>query len=292
MTEYAFITDPHFNSHSNVRTGDYTQDLLDKLEDVVEKCNQWDATLLIGGDIFDKPSVPDFVKTWVTRTLNKLNKRPFGIPGNHDILFDSLEKSDKTSLQVLFETGVIRRLTNEQFEDHILTSQTPVVYNDKPQIVVFHGFLNQQDGRNTFSFGDIQADSEALVLLGHDHVHYEDVRYKSTTIKRIGSFTRGIRNDDQMRIPQMLRIRVNNGKIATKLYPIKCKSPENLFKTKKVKPVQDTSGNNYSAIIEQIRKSTSKELALEEAFALICDDNTLGFIKEKLMDIKNKKLNK
>ena len=99
--EYIFITDLHFNSSSNVRTGEFLSDLTSKLSYVVEKSNEWDATILIGGDIFDKPSVPDFVKSELIKTLKLAKHTPWAIYGNHDSLFNNVEKNFKTSLESL-----------------------------------------------------------------------------------------------------------------------------------------------------------------------------------------------
>lgn len=289
MADYVFITDTHFTASSNVRVGDYFQDLKDKLSYVVEKANEWNATIIHSGDFFDKPSVADFVKSEVSEILQKAIHKPFVIYGNHDTLFNNPEKNYKTSLNVLITNGVVKLLTKVEFEDHILTSQIPVEELGKPQIVLYHGFLNSSDKYNNLTFADIQTTSPTLVLLGHDHVPYDDVEMGNITYSRIGSFARAIRNDSEQRNPQMLRVRVTKDKIVKKLYPIKCKDFQLIFKEKKQK-VENLV--DYSDLIEQIRSADTRDLSLMDAVRMVADENTVHYIrsvKDELESLRESK---
>ena len=173
---------------------------------------------------------------------------------------------------------------------HILTSEQNLLPQGKPQIGVCHGFLNKEDGRNTYLFSQIQTDDNCIVLLGHDHVPYEPVVYKNTTIFRIGAFVRGIRNDSELRIPQMLRIGVkDNGTFVTKTYDIECKHFSLIFKEKTVK--KDKS-NDYQSITDQIKMSANKEMTLIEAVRAVSTEVTAVYIGEVLNNLKTNKENK
>ena len=52
MMQFVFITDTHITSSSKVRTGDVVDDIAAKLQYVVDYCNNHDAILLHGGDLF------------------------------------------------------------------------------------------------------------------------------------------------------------------------------------------------------------------------------------------------
>lgn len=295
MKDYVLITDLHLTAQSNVRTGDYVEDLIFKFEDVVEKVNSWDATLLLAGDIFDKPTVADFVKAAFTRALKKLKNQAYAIYGNHDTLFDNTDKNYKTSLNLLVEAGTLIELKREDFGNHVLkaiTAGQPIEDEGKSQICLAHGFLNKEDGRNTFLFDQIRTDDNCVICLGHDHVQYEDVVYKNSVIYRIGAFVRGIRNDSEQRIPQMLRIRVkDDGSFATKLYPIRCRDPKLIFKEKSVK-AQGGNAASYDDIINMIKTSVAEEQTLVQALRVVTTPRTVDYIDNILQDIKTKKESK
>jgi len=234
---FYFITDTHFRATSNVRIGDYRTQLLDKLDYVIAEANREDATILLGGDIFDTPSVDyeTFMLVWFA--FKKAKYTPYAIDGNHDLLYASRKLFQRTCINALNRLGAIRLLTepveietpNLKF---VLTPKAPSPLG-VPQITVFHGFLNQDDGIYTFNYQDIMTDDNCLVLLGHDHTPYEDVQYRNTTIIRPGSFVRGVRQDSNMRIPVVVRIETTPTGFSHTYFDIKAAVPIELaFKPK------------------------------------------------------------
>lgn len=281
MSKFVFITDTHFTSSSNVRAGDLHKDQMDKLRWVVDFANKNKAILLHSGDFFDKPSVPDFVKSAVIDELRRLEYGCLAISGNHDWLYGSEEREYRTSFNVLVAAGVVEKLIQKEYEDVIITSKLPLLDNDKPQILLFHGFLNQEDGLCTLRFQDLSCSTESLVLLGHDHVPYPDETYKGSSIVRAGSFTRGVRNDSAERIPQALLIEVKEGKIFYTSHDIEtAKQVEFLFKSKQRKV--EKSDISYSSIIEQIKGASKSKDNLSDALKLVTDDVTVAYIEESI----------
>lgn len=286
--EFVFITDTHFRKSSNVRTDeDYLKSLCDKLQFVVDCANKWNATLIIGGDLFDTPSQPDLVKTAVIQVLMKCSKKPISISGNHDILFNNRDNNYKTSIYCLHAADVLRLLSPG--EDSILVEgeqkckiavTRPMKDCGLPQLGVFHGFLNKEDGINTFLFEDVPQNDRCCICLGHDHVPYEPIKYNNSVIYRTGAMVRAIRNDSEDRIPQLLRIRLTDkGTWATKLYDIPCKDSSLIFKTKKAKAVKRDSGD-YSQIIEQIRQVSEKEITFMSAIEMVANSETADYVRD------------
>lgn len=287
IKEYCHITDTHFTSASNVRAGDYCGDLIAKLRAVVDMANSWNATIIHSGDFFDKPTVADFVKTLITTELKRAKHTPIVIYGNHDILFNNRDMDYKTSLQLMIEAGTVEKLTYKDCGSHILTNLPTIVDAGKPQIGLYHGFLNKEDGVNTFLFEQIQTQDPCYILLGHDHVTYNPVQYKNSLIFRNGSFARGIRADESNRIPQAMRIRVKpDGTIHHKMYDIPCKPAELIFKTKKVKA---DKVNSYDAIIQQIRDVADLDLTFEKAVRLVASNETALYLDSVKYDVESKR---
>lgn len=292
--DYVFITDLHFKSSSKVRSGNVLEDMVRKLKFVVDYCNSYDAALLLGGDIFDKSTVPDFVKSEIAPVLTKVKNGVYAIPGNHDRLYDNPEYNFKTSYNVLVSHGVIEDLTTIDFGDVILTSEVPVVTKGKPQIVVFHGFLNIEDGRSTFHFTDIQTTDNCVVCLGHDHVEYETLQYNDTVkIIRPGSFHRDTRVETNFRTPKLVHLRVKDGKILSKFVPIECRDFNEVFTAKETKITKAQQHDTYEAIIEHIRNAQVTDLTFEQAMSQVAEPDVVEFAIQVLTEEKlNKSLNR
>lgn len=296
MSQYVFITDSHFNSHSNVRNGDVLDDLIQKFDWVIDYCNTHDCILLHGGDVFDKPSVPDFVKARVLKSLTKLETKALFISGNHDLLWNNPEFKYRTSYNVLGAANRCQDIDNKsvEFDDVIITNQVPVETRNKPQIVLFHGFLNQEDGRCTFRFTDINTDDNVCILLGHDHVQYDVLKYTDKIkIIRPGSFLRGIRNDEAIRTPQIVHLVVRDGKILHKMVDIDAARDANgIFKTKKVTITKAQQSATYDKIIESIRNSDNTNLTFKQAMQQVSTPDVVDFAMNVLEEAKLTQSNK
>lgn len=281
--KYVFITDLHFQETSSVRTGSILEDLEAKLHYVVDYTNSIGGILLLGGDIFHRPSVTDTVKSTIIKELIRLDKTPYAIPGNHDILYNNDKYLYRTSYNVLVSAGIVKNLVYEEFEDHILTSQVPLTSKGKPQVCIFHGFLNIEDGRNTFRFTDIDTDDRCLVMLGHDHSVYDPIEYRNTTILRAGSFLRDSRQESSFRIPNMIEVTIDNGSVIYNLVPIKCRSSESIFKEKEV---QVKLTYDFNTIIDQLKNTTTGDLTLNQALQKVVpkehQNRIIGYIMNLL----------
>nr|DAI54926.1 MAG TPA: nuclease1/DNA Complex, DNA binding protein-DNA complex [Caudoviricetes sp.] len=295
--EFVVITDPHLSSHSNVRVdSDYCGTIISKLNYVVECANKWDAHLLCCGDLFDKPTVPEFVKSALVKCFKQLKYTPITIRDNHGCLFNNADNDYKTSLYLMNEVGILDYLRNdvryleEGGERVRIINQRLVKDEGIPTIILYHGFLNKEDGPNTFLFEDIPQNDYTVVCLGHDHVEYEPVQFANSTIYRIGALVRAIRNDSEQRIPKLLRIRLRDGKFYTKLYEIPCAESALIFKSKKLKA--EKSLDSYDDLIKQLADSGSSDMDLFDALNLVTDSETVTYLKDVLDRLENKHFNK
>jgi len=289
MQEFVFITDLHIRNSSNVRTGDFVQDIYDKLSFVVDYANEHNATILIGGDVFDKPSVPDIVKNKLAPLLRKCIYKPISIFGNHDLLYNSEEYIEKTSYETWVSHGLLEPLDGKtvELEDCIITNEVPVISRGKPQLVLFHGFLNKDDGRNTFLFQDIAGCSDkTYILLGHDHTVYEPLKFSDNIkIFRPGSFLRQTREDASMRIPELMHIRVNEGKLQYKMVSIETARPaEEIFKTKLRNVTKAQQRETYEDIINQIRNANVGEMSLQQALQQVAAEDVCNYATKLLTE--------
>lgn len=280
---FVAITDTHYTLSSSVRTGSYLDDLIEKTDWVVSLANSLDATIIHSGDFFDKPTVPDEVKSRVVESYRRCKHTPKVIVGNHDRLYGSDEYNHRTSLYLLAQTGVIDMNFPQVYDDCVLCSERPLLNHPSglPLINLWHGFLNHEDGLSTFNLEDIVSDTPNLLLLGHDHVPYAPVQYKKTEVYRAGSFVRAIRNDSSDRTPEVLIIEIVDGVPVVTPKPIEvAKEVELLFKHK-VATQEKTSISSYSDIVALLTLD-KENLTLFKALEQVTDMDTINFIKEKL----------
>lgn len=280
MSKFVFITDLHITDKSNVRTGDILTDICDKLEYVVGYANKTGSAILIGGDIFDHPSVPDYVKVRVASIFRKSKKTIYTIAGNHDILYNNEEFNHRTSYNLFVEFGVFENVIEKDFGDVVVSSTLPVKNVGKPQIVMYHGFYNIEDGKCTCKTSDvITTNDECVVLLGHDHSVYpmENPR-NNVRVYREGSFLRGIRTDEQNRTPNMVCLEVADGKINVSLEPIKCRAASEIFEAKSFAFTPSQTHKSYEDIIGKIKDAHNSDLTLESALKQVTTPDVVDYV--------------
>lgn len=280
MSKFIFITDLHFTDKCGVRTGDVLSDLIDKLDYVVEYANNTQSSLLIGGDVFDHPNVPDFVKARVANSFRKAINPIYTIAGNHDILYNNEEFNHRTSYNLFVEFGLFKNVTEIDLGDVYLSSSLPLKNIGKPQIIIYHGFYNVEDGKCTCKASDVITTSdETVVLLGHDHSVYPMEQPRDNVrVYREGSFLRGIRDDSQKRIPQMVCIEVKEGNINVTLKPIKCRDADEIFEAKTFTYTQTQTHHSYESVIEKIKEARNTEMSLSDALKEVTTQDVVDYI--------------
>lgn len=289
MSRFLFITDLQIKASNNVRTGDYLTDICAKLEWVVHYANSIQANIIIGGDIFDKPSVPDLVKSKLIRTLINLNDSLsiYSIQGNHDSLWNSSEYNFKTSYGLMCDIGLFKDFTDSTIvlDDVVLSNQLPVKNQTLPQIFVYHGFLNVEDGKWTFRYQDIESTvkNQTYVLLGHDHVEYDPLQFnEQIQIFRPGSFARVTREEPSMRQPKLLEIRVEDGKMKRRFVEIPARPFTEIFFAKQTTVTKSQQRETYEDVIAQIKNANVQNMSFKDALESVASEDVCNYVFKSL----------
>lgn len=282
MDKFIFITDLHITSTCSVRTGDVLEDICSKLENVVRFSNKHKMPIIIGGDIFDKPTVPDFVKAAVARIFRKSKNKIYTINGNHDTLYNNEEFNVRTSYNLFAEIGLFEDFTGTSLDlgDCVLTNVLPLKTNGKPTICVYHGFWNIDDGKWNCKTSDvITTEDETILLLGHDHSVYDEEHPKENiTVIRPGSFLRGIRIDEQNRVPMMTIVELEGGKWNISYKPIKCRAAAEIFESKQFAISKTEIKESYSTVIERLKNARTGEMTLDDALKQVTEQEIIDYI--------------
>ena len=284
-----FITDTHITTSAPFRVGDPLLDVLSKLDYVIEFANSNDAVIVIGGDIFDKSTIPYEAYTAVCETLRKAKYTPWAIKGNHDQLFRCDDNDRKTTLYNAFKLGVLCELKEPvDFGEFILTPDKSLINRDKPQILVYHGFLNVKDGKNTVFIDDLAGvTTPTLVLLGHDHVEYEPVTLGACTVYRIGSLFRNRRVETSDRNPKMLYVEVSDGKFIPEVLEVPAKPATEIFR-ETVGKSDKIEGSDYVALISELKRVNGEDVDLLSVVSKIAEARVCEYIESMLNESKIK----
>lgn len=290
MSRFIFITDLHLQNSSISRTGDPLQDCIDKLRWVVSKANADSSILLIGGDVFDRASPSYEVFNAFVDVLLGATVPVYAIKGNHDMLFRSDANDKKCALSALHKSGLLISLDGKTVDlgDCVLTNELPLVTRSKPQVAMFHGFLNTPDDKRfTVKVQDLMCDSDSVVLLGHDHADYGvTVLSESVSVVRPGSLFRNKRDASSDRVPCIVRVEVSNGRVFVSREDVPCRSWSEVMRESKVRVSDSDSDVDYQGLIEQLRSSQSTCRSFMDIVRSVTTDDISAYIEGILSESK------
>ena len=293
MRNFVFITDLHLGAGAGVRTGDVYLDLCGKVKEVVSYANEHDATILIAGDVFHRPTIADFYKTPFLKLFAEAKYKPVTIRGNHDELYRSRDNDCKTSYNLACQLGIFTSLDGRliEFDDFVITNDHQIKTFGKPQIGMFHGFLNAKDGGYEFMLDELTATEDPMIiLLGHDHVPYEPLQVGNKVVLRPGSLLRSTRTQEHNRTPVLVHIVINNGEIKYKEVPLRtARDYKEIFKEKQTAVSASEIDDQYAAVIERIKEIKGKDETLSSVLDKVCSFDTKMYILECLTEF-NKNL--
>jgi exonuclease SbcD len=201
--KFVFATDIHISSVTpGSRIDNYTETVFKKIEYVLQQCVELEAeALLLGGDIFATPTVPDHIKNRLKALILKYGVRVLGIPGNHDLLYYNMEYIDRTSYQALVSPGVMENLedyTNNEVKigdwsimAHEFAKPFPRGV-DKKTIILSHCFYEYgHEDRLSVKRQEVYQSGAGFVCFGHDHNQYKQEMQNGCMVVRPGALTRG-----------------------------------------------------------------------------------------------------
>lgn len=107
MPKFIFTADWHIRPDTPRcrKDEDWVETQRKQVDFVMDKAFAENCPLIIAGDIFHKPQVPDYFKSMLT--LRFFDWHVYALAGNHDLPHHSFDKIDDSSFGVLFNSGVI-----------------------------------------------------------------------------------------------------------------------------------------------------------------------------------------
>lgn len=208
----AIVGDPHLNSSTPAsRVDDFAITSIEKLDSLLKICKVKDiSTVVFLGDMFHKPQQPIGYLYRVINALNQFrlnNIDLYSIVGNsHDVPYDKVSYLPRTSLGLLFTTGVVKQLEYEKFitkegydvsffgypyEVPIKSTVERESELSKINVCVAHRFYNYAYSSSSLSKAKIKELGYSIYCLGHEHQPHDLENLDGQLIVRPGRFMRG-----------------------------------------------------------------------------------------------------
>lgn len=280
------VGDTHFNNLTpSSRRDDYAETTLEKLDTLLKKCVENKANRVIFlGDLFHKPKQPlDYLNALVDKftKFKDENITLYTISGNsHDIFNDRQDSLPRTSLGLLFATGVIKPLGYISLNSvKNTTTFWGYHYPDKPilipkndtydkNIAICHLFFEENMDEDEIKTDEAIKLNYNYYCLGHSHTQFENVTLDNgAVILRPGSLTRGTAHQYQLSKKVAVdAIKIyKDGQIEVNRNFLKVKPAEEVFTTNAINPIKKTIAINVDSnpqmehLMQQLNSIERKE---------------------------------
>lgn len=201
------IGDIHITGKNPIaRKDDLVEVQFKKIEEIIDIANEYDCPIISSGDIFNVPIIANSILSEFGVLLEYLKHPIYFAWGNHDLMYHSLELSERTSLGMLsYNNSKIKHIS--EFEDDYGIQWDyqdwgqPIVKCNSPLLLSHQAIANLKIARGDNSW--IAKDKEFariiehdkslhnynLILCGHWHKKY-NFKYKNTTVINAGPILR------------------------------------------------------------------------------------------------------
>lgn len=290
MTRLAFIhyTDVHLRStNPPSRLGNYKQDLLDKMSQIMElgRKHKVDFTTC-GGDLFD-PKKPSATKhslvVETTEVYNKLDVPHYIVPGNHDMEHDRMDTLPNQPLGVLLEAGTLRQIIDQEIvKGDLKIKLWSYPFNEEPDfepmivdpasdvdvnILGIHVYSSMRGGSlygNTkiFSYPEMAVTGHDIYLLGHYHADNGAQFLKDQLFVNVGSVARGDYGDENLKrkpkccLVEILKDKDGKTSIHHTEIELEVKPPEEAFDLEKKEKLKKQK-EETAEFVEELQKAVA-----------------------------------
>lgn len=236
------------------RMDDYCDSVFEDLSLARQKALDEEAdAVVVTGDIFDKKVPTKNSHALVSRAISMFSSFPcpvYSIVGNHDITNNRMDSLSKQPLNVLFESGALKRLTRVSIkgvdvvgidfnEENTYETLCPKKKNGKPLIAVCHVLASPHGGdmygETIFSYKQLAEQSDVDVYkFGHFHNDQGIEKYKGKWFVNLGALSRGSLSEEEItRQVKISKIVWDGEKIECSEIPLPVKLASEIFNIEK-----------------------------------------------------------
>jgi len=313
MFKIVTFTDIHLaDKNPASRIDDYTESILNKLEQAKDICVERDIDLaLCGGDIFHIKTPTKNSHYLVSKTIDIFKSFPcpvYSIYGNHDLRQDNINTLPRQPFYTLLRSGAINYLYDTTFNEGSIrvfgmdycSFPSEEEFNkekkgEKIQVCLAHvnasSKFSDLFGEKVYRYQDLQYTSPDVFVFGHYHPDQGIEEHNGKFFVNVGSISRGsLKKDELDRIPNLGYIEIdNNFNITCEKIPLNVLSAESIFDLEMKDKEEKEQAEIEKFIIEMKDKITisksddigKKIQSLEKDFEKSIIDKAMYYYLEK-----------
>jgi len=305
------VGDTHFSGKNPVgRLDDIVDAQYNKLIQIVELSNKYNAPILHTGDVFNVSILSNRILTRIGKILNRLKHPLYFVWGNHDLMYHSLDLWDRTSLGVLWKTcnkvqhisGFQSRYKTLRWAWYDWESDNGIQwYGDRPDLLLTHKAVvsEKKMGKNSWVVKDtdfcmdidnnLELRGYRLIICGHWHKPYT-IKYKDQLVINPGPVLR--RSVEEWLMPSVVLL--NTDTLFRKRLYLEAEPPDKVLSRKHIEQKVESYTEGVRRFIEKLqdKKIVNKATFLENPMTLLESDqlpknvqktirNTLAILIEK-----------
>ena len=297
--------DTHFSGKNPIgRLDDIVDAQYQKLIQIVELSNKYDAPIVHTGDVFNVSILANSILTRIGSILEKLNHPLYFIWGNHDLMYHSLDLWDRTSLGVLWKNNDKVRHISQFYKDYNMwwawldwgSERGIQWYGDRPDLLITHRAVVSESkmGKGSWILEDkdfcmdidnnLELRGYRLIICGHWHKPYIFKRKNSLVINPGPILRRSI---EEWLMPSVVLLNTNT--LMHKRLYLKAEAPNKVLSRKHIEQKVESYTDGVMKFIEQLEyikiEGKKKTQFLESLFELLDSDQLPKNIEKILRNI-------
>lgn len=281
------VGDTHLTGKNPIgRIDDIVDAQYDKLIQIVELSNKFDAPIIHTGDIFNVSVISNRILTRIGIILSKLNNPLYFVWGNHDLLYHSLELWDRTSLGVLLmHNDNVRHISKFKRDYGVKWSwydwesdEGIKWYGDRPDLLLTHKAVvsERKMGKGSWVVKDedfcmnidnnLELRGYRLIICGHWHKQYR-FKYKDQTILNPGPILR--RTVEEWIMPSVTLLNLDT--LFSKIHYLEAEPPDKVLSRKHIEQRVDSYTEGVMRFVNKLKdkKVSGKKKFLENLFEML-----------------------
>ena len=294
------VGDTHFTGKNPIaRIGDIVEAQFNKLDEIINLSNKYDAPIIHTGDIFNISIIANSILTQIGTALQDLKNPLYFVWGNHDLLYHSLSLSNRTSLGVMWTNNDKIKHISDFYTNYKIwwswndwDSEYGIQwFGSRPDILLTHKAIVSEHkiGKGSWVLEDkdfcMNIDNHPelkgykLIICGHWHKPYI-FHYKGTKVINPGPVLR--RTVEDWLMPSVVLL--NTDTLIHKRIYLKAKPPDQVLSKAHIEQKVESYTEGVMKFIEQLQKTetVNKGTFLENLFVLL-DNHELPKNVEKIL---------
>jgi DNA repair exonuclease SbcCD nuclease subunit len=180
------------------RTDNFYKTQKKKLSFIAELANKYEIPIILAGDLFHKWKTSPRIESLIIEQLKKTKQYLIAIPGNHDLPAHNVKEIKRSSYNVIYQTGLIRK-DHENFQAYTFPYGKEIENNKRKNTKLKICIAHQLTYDIKKPWADCQADSATkllkkyngydLILTGDNHQSFTR-KYEGKLLVNPGSITR------------------------------------------------------------------------------------------------------